>query len=614
VKTNKISQDDALALIGREEGHFWDFKSADITGAKLQDTVVAMLNADGGEILVGVRDAADATGISRWVGFPTEEAANQLVQTCVQDIVPGPTVHMEFLHVAGHESAGKALHLRIHRSASVHRTSGGKYKLRKGAQNLSLTPEQAQDLRLAKGVVTFEDQAVGGYTASELEQEAELGAFLSSYAPRHLPATFVRRERLIRASEEGTPPTYAAVLLFSENPSPILPKKAAVKIARYATTEAIPTREHLRETKTVEGFTAHLIRESVAEIKKLVESVSVMGPSGLEKAKYPSDAIKEIVVNAIIHRDYNISDDIHILIFDNRIEIKSPGILPGHITVANMFDERFARNPKIVRILSRYPDAPNKDIGEGLRTAFQRMREVRLKDPTVEIRDNSVVVTLPHEFLASPEDAVIAYLDHHDRINNSTGRRLTGIGSENAMKDVFYRLRDRGIIELFAAGGSSYWKKRTDIQQTNGSGRRSGKPATARRTSGSSRDGERATRPEGSEGSEGSKGSKGSKGRHNFSTITDQLSNGSVSGSKWYFRILWALEWVASNGSGYATASELARVLTDRGGLPVPATNAARAIRSMKEQSWWSRYVNERSGHYKIRAPGKKAIRAGERR
>jgi ATP-dependent DNA helicase RecG len=76
------------------------------------------------------------------------------------------------------------------------------------------------------------------------------------------------------------------------------------------------------------------------------------------------------LTNAVIHRDYGIADDIHIRIFDNRVEIESPGRLPAHITPANILDERYSRNGAVVRYINKFPDAPNKDVGEGLNTAF----------------------------------------------------------------------------------------------------------------------------------------------------------------------------------------------------------------------------------------------------
>lgn len=466
IVTKKITVDETRDLIRRPEQHFWDFKSLQVTPSKLQKTVVAFLNADGGEIALGVEDPQAGNSLKeRWKGFSTEELANAHIQSLLSDIQPPPPVDFTFLSSEAKLASGLVLLIKVHKSENVHKTSAGECYVRKSAQNLPLKSDvEIQNLRLSKGLISFEDQAVGGYSVEELEKEGELAAFLLHYSPQAGALEFLRRERLIRGLEGERQPTYAGVLLFSQVPASILPKKCSVKISRYSTTELEPTREHLGSQKTIEGPLLHVINNSVDEIKKLIESVSVLTPDGMTKARYPDEAIKEVLVNAVIHRDYNISDDTQVFIFNNRIEIKSPGRLPGHITVETMTKERFARNPKIVRLLNRYPNAPNKDIGEGLRTAFQKMQDVRLKAPVIRVDESSVTVTLPHEALAVPEDAVMEYMKSNQRIDNQTARELTGIKSENQMKDVFYRLRDRGLITLVPAGGASYWRHSTDVE------------------------------------------------------------------------------------------------------------------------------------------------------
>nr|WP_242464405.1 ATP-binding protein [Thiococcus pfennigii] len=187
-----------------------------------------------------------------------------------------------------------------------------------------------------------------------------------------------------------------------------------------------------------------------------------MGPAGLVAAKYPPETIWEILVNAVIHRDYSISDDIHVLIYNNRIEIISPGRLPGYVTVENILDSRFSRKSKIVRTLNKYKNAPNRDMGEGLNTAFQRMEEFRLEAPRISERNNSVSVVIPHTPLASPQERVMEFLEHNKTIKNRQGREITGIKSENSMKRVFYDLRDKNMIEpVYSANGRRIvaWKK-----------------------------------------------------------------------------------------------------------------------------------------------------------
>jgi ATP-dependent DNA helicase RecG len=93
------------------------------------------------------------------------------------------------------------------------------------------------------------------------------------------------------------------------------------------------------------------ISEAVRATAEIIESVRVNTPEGLESVKYPITALHEIITNAVLHRDYSIADDIHIRIFDNRVEVASPGTLPAHITPENILTERFARNASIVRLI-----------------------------------------------------------------------------------------------------------------------------------------------------------------------------------------------------------------------------------------------------------------------
>lgn len=100
--------------------------------------------------------------------------------------------------------------------------------------------------------------------------------------------------------------------------------------------------------------------------------MQIMTANDLKKVKYPPETIWEILVNAVIHRDYSISDDIHVLIFNNRIEIRSPGKLPGYVTIDNILDARFSRNSKIVRILNKYKNPVNKDMGGRTKHSFSK--------------------------------------------------------------------------------------------------------------------------------------------------------------------------------------------------------------------------------------------------
>jgi len=447
--TRSVSVEEANKILKQKENHFFDFKSKLIQGKKLQVTIVAMANADGGEVLVGIEDPTSTTtqDLDRWIGFETYEEANPLVQTIFQDIKPNPPVSFEYYQILNNEKKELILKCTIEKSPNVHYTSDGSAYVRKNAQNLPINGESLVNLQLSKGVTSYEDQSLKDYPIEELVNEEELKQFLDVFSPKTEPLNYLKSQRLIKQENGNSSPIVAATLLYSQNPSAIIPKKCAIKISRYETSEKIPLREHLKIQHTIEGPVKRQIDTSVECIQKIIESMKILGDTGLVPPKYPKEAIKEIIVNAVIHRDYNISDDILVMIFDNRIEVKSPGKLPGHITLKNILDERFARNSKIVRLINKYPNPPNKDIGEGLNTAFQKMKEMRLKDPYIEETEHAVIVTLPHQTLASPDEIVLDYLKKNPEITNAIGRNLSGISSENKMKKVFYGLRDRGILE-----------------------------------------------------------------------------------------------------------------------------------------------------------------------
>src|SRR5262249_45680660 len=118
------------------------------------------------------------------------------------------------------------------------------------------------------------------------------------------------------------------------------------------------------------------------------------------------------------------------------------------------------RNPRIVGMLSRYKNPPNKDIGEGLNTAFQKMKEWRLRAPEIVDEGNYVRVVIPHAPPATPHEAIIEFLTKQRSITKRQARDSTGIKSENAVKSEFYKLKEVGIIEMIpeVKGNKAAWR------------------------------------------------------------------------------------------------------------------------------------------------------------
>jgi ATP-dependent DNA helicase RecG len=373
--TRALNKDEAIVLISRPESHFFDKKSARLSGASLQKIVVALANADGGDVLIGIEDEkTDEAPEKRWRGLDSIEEFNGHLQA-LHEIIPQVPTSMEFL--VAKDLPGYVLSIRIDKSPQVHQTSSKDVYLRKGAQSLPLkNPDHLISLRFAKGLASFEDTAVANVPAEVIVESEELRSFLIDFSPKTDALNFTVNENLIDLKTWD--PKVCGLVLFAPNPSAVIPTRAGVRITRYETKEDDPERDHLAFSEPLEGPANQLIQNVVARIAEIMSGINIWTIEGLKKIAYPPEAIWEIVVNAIIHRDYSVADDVHIRIFDNRIEIQSPGRLPGFVTVENILDVRYSRNKQIVRTLSKYKKPPNKDIGGGLNTAFQKMKEWKL--------------------------------------------------------------------------------------------------------------------------------------------------------------------------------------------------------------------------------------------
>lgn len=443
IQISIITDAQKAKILSLEEGHFVDLKAIEIAPSKLTRHISAFANSDGGELYVGIGEIRNVPlRTLTWRGFRNVEAANGHLQA-IEAIFPlDQDISFDFLQ--HQHSNGLVLKITVLKTRDVKKLADGKVYIRLGAQSQPIeTPEGLRRLELNKGIHSFENETVNGDT-SEISNSTVIIKFLLDVVPAAEPIVWLKKHRLIL----NELPTVAGILLFAEEPQTLMPTRCGIKIYRYKTRDAVGTRETLDFNPiTISGYIYDQVFSAVNKTVEIVESIMLLGPQGFETIKYPIEALHEIITNAVLHRDYSIADDIHVRIFDNRIEVESPGRLPGHITVQNILTERFSRNVRIVWLINKFPEPPNKDVGEGLNTAFDAMRKLNLKEPIVEQRDNSVIVYLRHEALASPEEIVMNYLKVNPMINNSKGREVCHIGSENVMKRVFERLIESGMIE-----------------------------------------------------------------------------------------------------------------------------------------------------------------------
>lgn len=433
-------------LLNTLEDHFNDFKSKQIAPNKLQETFVAFANADGGNIYIGIEDAA--SNRERLSGFNEPEEANAIIATLLESTNPAvENVEIAYLNTPKN---GMILHVDVPKSPKVHYTASGDCFIRANAQKIKIKGERITQLSYSKGAEPYEKKVVDIVEVQDILDSDYYIDYRLRIGTSQSPETFLKKQRLLTKKDDEFVPNVGCVLLFDEEPQGSLDTRCAVKVYRLRTTETEYKREQLQEEPvTIEGPLEIVILRTIDKVKEYVDGASFKDGDNLVKLVYPAEALKEILVNAVIHRDYSQKDDVHVKVYDNRIEVQSPGRLPGYMTINNLYEERFSRNPNLVRLLHKLPNPVNHDIGEGLDTAKNELRKAGLVAPVFEERGNNFIVIVKHQTIASIEDVIINYFEDNPagQLTNKLVRQLSGEDDLQKVKKALQKLRDEGIIK-----------------------------------------------------------------------------------------------------------------------------------------------------------------------
>jgi len=170
-----------------------------------------------------------------------------------------------------------------------------------------------------------------------------------------------------------------------------------------------------------------LINDGATYLLTLLRSGIKISSGFTTQYRIPERAIREAITNAVIHRDYHTKRDIEVKIFEDRVEIESPGLLPFNITPSNIGLERAHgyRNDLLVKHLREFPDPPNLDQNEGIRAMRKVMNDATLYPPlfiTYPTLQDGVRVILLNELAPGEWDKISHYLSDHKYITNSEVR------------------------------------------------------------------------------------------------------------------------------------------------------------------------------------------------
>ncbi len=458
IQLEKPPQDDALVdrLLALEEDYRLDCKRLAGKLTSAIETIVAFANSDGGFLLLGLEDTRKAKGRARVYGVEENLMAvdelRRAVETRITPELPGVSWR-RIRCTLQDRPPGSIIVVTVPKGLAVHSIVGDGTFIRLDKSNKEIVASEINELSFARGMISAEAQ-LERIDVALLDTPLWRTYSAHRRITRPLPEA-MEHMGLARKDEQGIlRPTRAAVLLFAEDPSGLMVAKTSVRVFHYKGDQVIhgTTPNLLKPPKTIGG---PLIQQIASTLEYVVNELATgvkLGPYGFEIVqRYPLRVLREAITNAVIHRDYHLASDIYIRLFDNRIEVDSPGILPGQITVATLLTARpNNRNPLIVNHLREFPDPPNLDAGEGVRMMFHTMDQAGLYAPIYQtkpqLQRDAVCVYLFNEARPSIWDQVSAYVDKRGTITNAELRSVLRTDNTLAASKLLRGWVKRGLL------------------------------------------------------------------------------------------------------------------------------------------------------------------------
>ena len=382
------------------ENKYFDRKSAKIKPSDLAPLISAFANAEGGTIVIGISDKTlEIEGIHQY-GM---DKANEFIAIPKNGCKPMPQYNEEFLNVInskGEEDQLLLLHIQPSIDQIVRTTNDSTY-LRIGDKTKELKGDDLRNLEYAKSTRHFEDEINRDASIEDLDEEL-ISEYKEKLDASHLPTEQVLKARAFIKSQDGNDYlTNAVVLLFAKNISQFYPN-CRVRFVRYDGNSAqVGTRMNIIKDKNIECNILKLIDETRLFISSQLREFTALDPlTGKFKTvpEYPEFSWLEGIVNAVTHREYGMSGRyILVTMFDDHLEIKSPGKLPNIVTVDNIKDTRYARNPRISRVLTDFGWV--RELNEGVKRIYSDMADFFLDEPEYSEPEYSVKLILKNNIV-----------------------------------------------------------------------------------------------------------------------------------------------------------------------------------------------------------------------
>lgn len=377
------------------ENKFFDRKSAKVKPSDISDLISAFANADGGTIVIGISDKnKKIEGINSF----DEQKINDFINAPKDCCKPMPKYKEEFLDVINMNGKPDRI-LLLHIEASIDtiiRTTNDSTFLRIGDRTREVKGEDLRNLEYTKSTRHFEDECNKDALVEDLDEE-----LIKIYKDK-IGASEISTEQMLRARgftkviDGKRYLTNAAVLLFAKNIQQFYPN-CRIRFVRYnGFAEQVGTKINIIKDVNIEYPILRIIDKAKEFMSiQLRDFTALNKKTGLFQIvpEYPEFAWLEGIVNAVTHREYGmLGSHIKIAMFDDRLEIISPGKLPNIVTVDNIKVTRYSRNPRIARVLTEFGWV--RELNEGVKRIYADMEEFFLDAPEYSEPEYSVKLVL----------------------------------------------------------------------------------------------------------------------------------------------------------------------------------------------------------------------------
>ena len=387
-----------------------EFKQIEFSGSRLTclrrddlaDEIAAFANARGGVLLCGVTDQRTLQGLSN----EEVDRLDTVIGEICSDVIK-PAVQSYTFQVVVDEKL--VLVVEVAEGESLHESPGGGYtRLCNSKRRMnSVERQRLSQRRGERSIHSFDEKTVANTELDSLEESIWLPLLTSQGAKS--PTDSLRKLGLLSVDNFGiSRATVGGVLLCTRNPERWLPN-ALIKATRY---QGLDRASGQLDARTITGPLNKQIAESIEFAIKNMRVAARKDPARIDMPQYSKKAIFEAVVNAVAHRDYSIrGSSVRLSMFEDRLEIESPGSLPNTLTVDTIDSRQFTRNNAVVSILGKMPvgdleGAEDREFfvetrGDGVPIIKRETRALTGRLPQYQLIDESVLrLTIP----SAPQD------------------------------------------------------------------------------------------------------------------------------------------------------------------------------------------------------------------